>query len=241
VARIDTRDAVLPWRRGAVLVALMLLVGCNAPPVQRPREGAPPIGASTPVRLENVLPSTLAPAGNLNPTPTPEPPPPSPPPAVAASPAASPGSPGLYPIVSGLQPAPGATLPAGDVVIGARVTGSSDLTDITAFIDGEAVTIDLEGPPVRVRTVSFVRSFASGTHEIRIQARDDRGQLGGYRWQFSIGAPRQPAAVPEPKPAVAPTPTSPLITRTPLPLPTRRPTIVLTPPTGPTPTRPLPR
>ncbi len=239
MARIYTNDVPLSWRRAAILAVVLLLVACDAPPVQRPREGAAPIVGMTPIRLENLIPPTLAPAATVTPTLTP---PPSPP-ALAASPAASPGLPGLYPIISGLQPAPGSTLPAGDVVIGARVTGSSDITDVTAIIDGEEIAIDLGGPPVRMKSVSLVRSFGSGTHEIRMQARDERGQVGQYRWQFTIGTPRQPAIPlsPNPAPARAPTATSPIITRTPLPLPTRRPTIVLTPATGASPTRPLPR
>jgi hypothetical protein len=169
---------------------------------------------------------------------------PSPSPAVALSPAL----PGLSPIITGLQPAPGASLPPGDVVIGARISGSADLIDVTAFVDGDAIPIEPMGPAVRTRTVSFVRTLASGPHEVRIQARDDHNQLGGYRWQFSVGAGRNPAAAPTAPPAptaarpAAPTPA--VRDRTTPPLPTRRPTVVLpvTPaPGGPVPTKPASR
>jgi hypothetical protein len=148
----------------------------------------------------------------------------------------SPGLPGLSPIISGLQPAPGASLPAGDVVISARISGSADLVDVTAFVDGEGVEIEPVGPGVRVKTVSFVRTFGGGSHEVRIQARDDKNQFGGYRWQFTVGVPRQPAAAPAsaPPPTAAAkpaAPTSPVLNRTPAPVPTRRPTVVL-PSTG---------
>jgi hypothetical protein len=179
------------------------------------------------VRLENAVPPTLSAGSSLLQTATPTVmlgPPPSPSPGIAASPAPS-GSPGLSPIISGLQPAPGATLPAGDVVISARVSGSTDLVDVTAFVDGEAVTVEPVGPSVRVKIVSFVRTFLGGTHEVRIQARDEKGQLGGYRWQFTVGAARQPAEAPTTTKPVAPT--SAVQTRTPIPLPTRRPTVVL--------------
>jgi hypothetical protein len=110
------------------------------------------------------------------------------------------------------------------VVISARVSGSSDLVDVTAFVDGEQVALEPIGPSVRVKVVSFVRTFAVGTHEVRIQARDQKGQLGGYRWQFTIGGGRQPAEAPATKPV---TPTSAVQPRTPIPIPTRRPTITL--------------
>ena len=213
---------------------MMLLVACNTPPaIQRPREGAPPIAGGTPVRLESALPPpTLAAAGALLPSPTPvvpDPAPPSPSPDVfaVASPASSPG---VAPVISGLQPAPGANLPAGDIVIGARISGTGDLTDVMAYVDGEAVPIEVGGPSIRVKTVSFVRTFASGTHEVRIQARDEHGQLGGYRWQFSIGAGRQPVTAPTARPtappAVAPpSGTGPAVVppRTQIPIPTRIP------------------
>ena len=100
-------------------------------------------------------------------------------------------------------------------MIGARVTGSSDLSDIIAYIDGEAVTIDLGGPSVRLKVVNLVRSLSIGPHEIRIQVRDKTGQLGGYRWQFTVSpgrpgrradgpsdaGPAHPHAAPDPDPA----------------------------------------
>jgi hypothetical protein len=231
----------------AVLVAL-LLVGCTAPPVQRPREGAPPIAGGTPVRLESVVPPTLASASSLIQTATQIPgDAASPSPAVALSPAPA-GSPGLSPIISGLQPAPGASLPPGDVVISARISGSADLVDVTAFVDGDAIPIEPMGPSVRTKTVSFVRTLAAGAHEVRIQARDERNQLGGYRWQFSVGAGRSPAAAPSappgqptaPPPAAKPAAPTPAIqVRTPPPVPTRRPTVVL--PVTPAPGTPVPK
>jgi len=226
-------------RRSTTLVVVVLLVACTAPPVQRPREGAPPIAGSTPGRLESAVPPTLS-AFAAPATPTINAliePLGSPAPGIGSSPAPA-GSPGLSPIVSGLQPAPGATLPAGDVVISARVSGSADLVDVTAFVDGESVEIEPIGPSVRVKTISFVRTFAGGNHEIRIQARDDRNQLGGYRWQFTVGSPRQPAVAPTAvKPA--PPPTSPIQARTPIPVPTRRPTVAL--PTSLPATKPSPQ
>lgn len=213
----------------ASAAGIVLLVACAPRPVERPREGAPPIALSTPVRLENAVPPTLIPPGSLVQAPTatsePAPSPAASPPALAASPAPPPPSPGAPPIIAGLQPAPGAALPPGSVTIGARVTAVNDLVEVLAFVDGEPVPVEVGGEDVRAKNVSFVRSFTGGTHEVRIQARDESGQLGGYRWQFSIGAAKPqgtppvtaPGAAPTARPAAAPT-------RTPLVVPTRRPT-----------------
>lgn len=241
VTPTDRRLSLQWWRPGAILVVVLLLTACTQPPpVARPREGAAPsVAGGTPIKLEVIPPPTLSIAGGLiaTSTPTPEPPPPSPSPGVLAL--ASPiGSPGLSPIVSGLQPAPGSALPAGDVVISARVSGTADLIDVAAFVDGEEVPVDLGSGSPRVRTVSFVRTFISGTHEVRIQARDEKGQLGGYRWQFSVGAPRLPAVAPAVRPPTA-TPFTPAFT--PIPIPTRRPTSASAPPPPPSPAaRPAP-
>lgn len=220
----DRRLLSRTWRRCAVLLVVLLIAACA--PVQRPREGAPPITGGTPVRLETAPPPTLS-AFSAPPSPTVNPliePIGSSGPGARLSPGPS-GSPGLAPIISGLQPAPGASLPAGDVVISARISGSADLVDVTAFLDGEAVEIEPVVPGIRVKTVSFVRTLAGGSHEVRIQARDDKDQLGGYRWQFSVGAGRQPAGPTMASKPVAPTATSAVQVRTPIPVPTRRPTV----------------
>lgn len=192
------------------------------------------------MRLENAVPPTLSAVSSLSRNVTPTVilgPPPSPSPGIAGSPAPF-GSPGLSPIVSSLQPAPGVMLPPGDIVISARVSGSTDLVDVTAFVDGEAITVEPAGPSARVKIVSFVRTFMGGTHEVRIQARDEKGHLGGYHWQFTVGAGRQPAAAPPTQPAP---PTSSIQTPFPIPLPTRRPTVVLPALPGPSPERMAPR
>lgn len=233
------------WRGCAVLAAALLLAACaQPPPAQRPRDGArpQPVVEGTPLRLEAIPPPTLSIAGGLIPTPTPtetpDLPPPSPSPGRGAIAGASPAaSPGLSPIISGLQPAPSSTLPAGDVVISARVSATSDLVDVTAFVDGEAVPLDLANGTPRLKTVSFVRTFISGTHEVRVQARDERGQIGGYRWSFNIGAPRQAAPVP----ARAATATPAVPSFTPQPIPTRRPTSATVPAGQPSPAASRPR
>ncbi|MCC6173772.1 MAG: hypothetical protein IT305_00580 [Chloroflexi bacterium] len=206
------------YRHLALLgVCLLAVAACNAPPAERPREGAPPVAGGTPVRLAPVAPPTLAPAaGLLQPAVgSPEPSPSaaaSPSPSAAASPVPSPG---LYPVITSIQPSPGSSLPPGGVLIGARVTATSDLVDVVAFLDGEPLQIELGETSARIKAFSLVRDLNPGSHEVRVQARDDQGQLGGYRWQFTV-TPRSggPGAAPSPRPTFA--------YPTPLPLPTRR-------------------
>lgn len=221
-----------------MVATALLLAACDrtGPPPERPREGArPAIAAGSSAR--SGPPPTLAPAAALRITPTPMPAPTvaSPSPVAGLSPVAtgpSP-SPSIYPIISNLQPAPGATLPVGDVVIGARVTTSMDLVDLVLILNDEAVPQDVSRPNERVKTVSMVRSLAAGTYDVRVQARDQQGQLGGYRWQFTVGSGRRQAgATPPPRPtsslptiAVPPAvaPAAPSLIRTPLPTATPRP------------------
>ena len=182
------------WRRCAVLLAVVLLAACAPPPVQRPREGAAPIAGGTPVRLESAPPPTLS-AFSAPPTPTINAliePLGSPSPRIGSSPGPS-GSPGLSPIISGLRPAPGASLPAGDVVIGARISGSADLVDVTAFVDGDSVEIERLGRPCGSRlsalcarsTAAITRSgFRPGTTRISLAA-----TVGSSPWAVAASRP----------------------------------------------------
>jgi hypothetical protein len=235
VIRITRSLAPSPWRRVVLLSLLLLVTACTPPPILRPREGAQ--AGSTPGRLESRPPPTLVAAVSLQSTSTASPslqlPSPSPSPSPAASPAGSPSSP---PIITGLQPAPGSVLPPGDIAVGARVIGSSDLTDVVFFVDDEPVPIDMSGPPTRMKTVTMVRAFSPGQHLLRIQARDERGAMGGYRWEFTAGTARQALPTSPPRPTEVAEPTA-----TPFPIPTRRPTSTPVPKPGePKPAEPKP-
>ena len=216
----------------AALGLVALLAGGCARPPERPLDGARPLEGARPgstggASAQAGPPPTLASAASLRTTPTPAPtatlPLPSPlPVAGAASP-----SPSVYPIVSNFQPAPGASLPAGDVVVGARVTTSTELVELVVFLNDEPIPQDLSRPSERVRGVSLVRTLAAGAYEVRIQARDRLGQLGEYRWQFNVGdGSRRAGATPPPRapnalPTVGP-PTVPTPSRTAAPSPTTR-------------------
>lgn len=200
------RPPTPPARHALAALALLaaLAGGCARPP-ERPIDGTRPLEGARPASaagssVQAGPPPTLAPAASLRTTPTPAPtaapPLPSPSP-VASGPAASPS---VYPIISNFQPAPGASLPVGNVVVGARVTTSTDLVDLVVFLNDEPIPQDVSRRSDRVRSVSLVRTLAAGAYEVRIQARDQLGQLGGYRWQFNVGSgTRQVGATPPPR------------------------------------------
>jgi hypothetical protein len=98
------------------------------------------------------------------------------------------------------------------------------LVELVLTLNDEAVPQDVSRPSERVKTVSMVRSLAAGTYEVRVQARDRQGQLGGYRWQFTVGGgARQTGGAARPTSAI-PTVGPPALFLTPLPTPTPRPT-----------------
>jgi hypothetical protein len=186
--------------RCSITASLILVIATAAacmPAGERPRDGAKPAAAgSGPSKLLAEPPPTLVPPPRA-PTPTPAP--------AATQPSPSPvGSPGIRPVISSIKPAPGTQIAPGDVTIGARVTGSSALVEVQAFVDGEALDLGLESPGPRVANLSFVRPLSVGTHEVRIQAKDEHGQTGGYRWQFVVA---QGGAAPAPTSRTLPAPT----------------------------------
>ncbi|MBA2450359.1 MAG: Ig-like domain-containing protein [Chloroflexi bacterium] len=189
-------------RRIFTLLLVGLLLAACTRPVDRPRDGAQPLAAGGAAgRLLSEPPPTLAPAASLAVMPTIAAPTvaPSPPPE------ASPGrSGGIYPLITNIQPTPGSALPPGEVVIGARVTGAGNLSSVLAFVDGNPYQPLAANPPSRSLSFSFVRELELGQHEVRIEARDESGQMGLYRWQFTIGPRPPPATVPPPRdPSVA--------------------------------------
>lgn len=165
-----------------LLSALLLLLACSRP-IDRPLEGAPPVEARAARSLEVEPPPTLTP---------PQLPPPAPSPIIVAlpSPSASPTAPAGWriPVMSRLLPIPNTTVPAGSVEIGARVSGSTDLTEVTLLVDGAAVQPEVATQSPLVWIVSYTSRLGPGRHEVRISARDREGRTGGYRWFFDVEA-----------------------------------------------------
>lgn len=201
----------------SLILVIATAVAC-APTGERPRDGAKPAApGSAPSKLLTEPPPTLVPPPRAS-TPTPAP-------AVAQASPSPVGSPGIRPVISSIRPAPGTQIAPGDVTIGARVTGSSALVEVQAFVDGEALDLGPESPAPRVANLSFVRQLSVGTHEVRVQAKDEHGQTGGYRWQFVVaqgGAAAAPTSRTLPVPTLFPQPPLLAPRGTPLPSPSAR-------------------
>lgn len=212
------------------LLAVCVLAAACARPIDRPLSGAPPPGADhTPLPVARAEPPpTLGPPTSLpfNPdrheprastrTPTP--------------------NPAERPLVRGIQPAPNARVPLGEVEVIAHVQGFSNLVQVTATLNGMPVIVEVGGRDERNWTAFFAEKLEPGEHEVRMVAQDDRGRTGSAVWRFTVLA--EPAT-PRPSPTRAPTPPlgPPAATRTPRPTftPTSTPTRPVTRTTTPTP------
>jgi Bacterial Ig domain len=189
--QLNTRTA---WTRRASLRVLLVLglvaaivVGCSRP-ANRPLDGARPgsvasannsvVVSSSPVSIG------ITPEPTISTAPTP-----------ALVVAASPTATGRGPIVSTIQPPGNGNVPAGPVTISARVSATSDITDVSLVVDGQATRPTSTGD-VRNATYALTSNLAAGPHSVRIQVRDDQGRLGGYAWTFTAGASPPPAASP---------------------------------------------
>ena len=85
------------------------------------------------------------------------------------------------------QPAPGARVAPGPMVIEARGRGDAPITAIRLELDGAALPVSLEQ-----RSESTWRGFATariaaGQHNVRATVVDEAGRSGGYRWTFDAG------------------------------------------------------
>jgi len=81
------------------------------------------------------------------------------------------------------------------VTISARVSATSDVSEVTMLVDGQATRPSSTGD-ARNPTYTFTTPLAAGQHQARIQVRDDQGRLGGFSWTFNVGG-----AAPAPSPA----------------------------------------
>ncbi|MFN8522540.1 MAG: Ig-like domain-containing protein [Chloroflexota bacterium] len=200
----------------------MASIACGPAAGERPKEGAAP--ASGPAsKVIEAAPPTLAPAPALRITPITTPAATvGPSPVARVTAAASPSVAGVYPIISNIAPPQNATVSRGAVTVGARVSGSSNIADVSLFIDGEAMAVEMASPDPKVVTVSVVRELPIGSHDVRIQARDEQGLVGGYRWQFNVGSPSTPTTGPTAAPPPRPAP--PTATRPPAASPPAKPT-----------------
>ena len=102
-------------------------------------------------------------------------------------PTPTPAASGRAPWILLPQPAPGARIAPGPLVIEARGRGDAAITAIRLELDGAALPVSLEQ-----RSESTWRGFAStritaGQHAVRATVVDEEGRTGGYRWTFDAG------------------------------------------------------
>lgn len=170
-----------------VLACGLLLIGCS-PARERPLRGAAP-GLDYPTPTP-ALPPTLVPGSDLRFAGLPAPSPgllvnPSSTPSASPSPAAAP------PIVRTIQPAANAQLAGGaPVPVSATLVGrGADLSSATLSVDGADVGARIDRANARLWTISASQPFGDGTHKAVVRVTDSTGGVGGFSWQFSIGAP----------------------------------------------------
>ena len=106
---------------------------------------------------------------------------------VSVEPTPTPAASGRAPWILLPQPAPGARVAPGSMVIEARGRGDAVITSIRLELDGAPLPVSLEQ-----RSESTWRGFASvrvsaGQHAVRATVVDEAGRSGGYRWTFDAG------------------------------------------------------
>jgi hypothetical protein len=176
-------------------LSLALSVACSRP-LDRPLQGARPKASSEGATLAVEPPPTVS-----APLPTPSP---SPPPVIVlASPSPSPSI-LRDPILSGLLPAPNAMVAPGPVNIGARISASTNLTEVVLTLNGQTVEPNITEQSTQVWLIGYTSRLEVGRHEVRLNAKDREGRAGGYRWQFDV-QPR-PFASASPVPTRSSTP-----------------------------------
>jgi hypothetical protein len=198
---LDTCLDIQPHRRSArskpaahrvsVILGVLAMVaaGCTRP-ADRPLDGARPgsVASANTTLLASASPVSTAPTQESTAIPVSSPPP---------SPVASPTATGRGPIISTIQPQSGANVPVGPVTISARISATSDVSEVTMLVDGQATRPSSTGD-ARTPTYSITMPLAAGQHQARIQVRDDQGRLGGFSWTFNVGG-AAPAPSPAPK------------------------------------------
>ena len=190
----------LPAQAVPMVLGLMVIVACTRP-LDRPLEGAPARPGSAANLGLTEPPPTLAVPGA----------PPAASPALlmlAASPIPSPTAAGRNPILSGLAPAPDAQIPPGAVSIGARISASSELSEVAVILDGATVQPRITTFDAKNWGIAYTSKLEAGKHEVHLNAKDSDGRAGGYRWQFEVEGPVQ--ALPTTPPLPAPTASGPV-------------------------------
>lgn len=163
------------------------LAACSRP-IDRPLEGARPGPGGT---SKTDVPPTVSPPNAQTREPI----------VIAAStPPPSPTTAGRPPIISGLLPPADAAIAPGQVNLGARVAGSSDLVEVSLWLDNVLLRPQVTQQDTRTWSVSVSHQFEGpGKHSLRISAKDQDGRVGGFQWSFDIGGAAGPSPQAKPR------------------------------------------
>jgi hypothetical protein len=85
------------------------------------------------------------------------------------------------------QPAPGARVAPGPLVIEARGRGDTTITAIRLELDGASLGVSLEQRSESTWRGSSTIQVSAGHHAVRATVVDDQGRTGSFRWTFDAG------------------------------------------------------
>jgi hypothetical protein len=151
-----------------------------------PRAAAPPATATPVPLIVATVPPTAVPTATPEPTPQPQPTV-SLTPEATATPEATPESGERAPWVLLPQPAPGAKVNSGPVLVEARGRGDAPITEIRLELDGAALPVAVEQRSDVIWRGSTTVPVSPGKHAVRALVIDARGRSGSYRWTFEAG------------------------------------------------------
>ena len=109
---------------------------------------------------------------------------PTPQPTTAPTPAASATVTGRSPWVLLPQPAPGAKVAPGSVVVEARARGDAPIAQMQLELDGSALPVALEQRAENTWRGAATVRVGPGQHSARVTVVDAEGRRGAYRWTF---------------------------------------------------------
>jgi hypothetical protein len=180
VSALGDASQALPFGRPAPTRAPTVVL---AGPVATPTPGA--VGRPTATRPPEATARATATVVSV-PTPSMEPTlAPTPTVAATAAPTAAPG--GRAPWVLLPQPAPGAHVSPGALVIEARGRGDLPIAEIRLELDGAALPVAFEQRSDSIWRGSATAQVSAGAHTARAVVVDQAGRSGAFRWSFDAG------------------------------------------------------
>jgi hypothetical protein len=88
--------------------------------------------------------------------------------------------------ITNLTPAPNSTIQAGvETTIAANITSDTPITNITVFLDGQRIDVEVLGPSEFQQSFFTGRILAAGTHTVRVTAANQAGETAEANWSFT--------------------------------------------------------